>query len=70
VTEAALGRDNFARVNDAALAVLPTLLARWLPDGKQVAPSGWRAIHNAPIGTLAASRSTSAPADGRTLRLA
>jgi hypothetical protein len=29
-------RVNFARINDAALAVLPRLLARWLPDGKLV----------------------------------
>lgn len=26
---------DFARVNRAALAVLPALLARWLPDGRQ-----------------------------------
>ena len=25
---------DFERVNRAALSVLPTLLARWLPDGK------------------------------------
>ena len=29
-------RINFARINDGALAVLPRLLARWLPDGKLV----------------------------------
>lgn len=29
-------RVDFARINDAALAVLPRLLARWLPDGKLV----------------------------------
>lgn len=29
-------RVNFARINDAALAVLRKLLARWLPDGGQV----------------------------------
>ncbi|HTW51430.1 MAG TPA: hypothetical protein VME45_06000 [Stellaceae bacterium] len=28
------GRVNFDRINDAARAVLPRLLARWLPDGK------------------------------------
>jgi len=27
-------RVNFDRVNEAALAVLPALLKRWLPDGK------------------------------------
>ncbi len=27
---------NFAAVNRAALASLPTLLLRWLPDGRQV----------------------------------
>ncbi len=27
---------NFAAVNRAALAALPTLLRRWLPDGRQV----------------------------------
>lgn len=26
---------DFARVNSAALAVLPSLLARWLPDGRR-----------------------------------
>lgn len=26
---------DFARVNDAALAVLPSLVARWLPDGRR-----------------------------------
>ena len=26
---------DFARVNTAALAVLPALLARWLPDGRR-----------------------------------
>jgi hypothetical protein len=30
------GRVNFDRVNQAALAVLPSLLQRWLPGGKQV----------------------------------
>jgi hypothetical protein len=28
---------DFERVNRAALAVLPALLARWLPDGRRVA---------------------------------
>src|SRR5271169_2424653 len=28
------GRIDFARVNRIALAVLPSLLARWLPDGR------------------------------------
>src|SRR4051794_40234628 len=28
-----LGRVNFAAINAAALAVLPSLLRRWLPDG-------------------------------------
>jgi hypothetical protein len=28
-------RIDFAAVNAAALRVLPTLLARWLPDGKR-----------------------------------
>ena len=28
------GRINFARINGAALAVLPSLLKRWLPDGR------------------------------------
>ncbi len=28
---------NFARVNAAALPVLPALVRRWLPDGKDVA---------------------------------
>jgi hypothetical protein len=27
-------RVNFRRINDAALAVLPALLMRWLPGGK------------------------------------
>jgi hypothetical protein len=27
---------DFAHVNAAALAVLPSLLARWLPDGRRV----------------------------------
>jgi hypothetical protein len=26
---------DFARINAAALAVLPSLLARWLPDGRR-----------------------------------
>lgn len=29
-------RVDFARVNQAALAALPQLLRRWLPDGRQV----------------------------------
>ena len=29
-------RIDFAAVNRAALAALPTLLRRWLPDGRQV----------------------------------
>ncbi|MBO4169690.1 hypothetical protein [Cereibacter azotoformans] len=29
------GRIDFAEVNRAALAVLPALLARWLPDGRR-----------------------------------
>ena len=36
MTEAAPERVNFARINEAALAVLTQLLARWLPDGKEV----------------------------------
>lgn len=28
------GRIDFRAINDAALARLPTLLRRWLPDGK------------------------------------
>ena len=28
------GQIDFARINVAALAALPALLARWLPDGK------------------------------------
>lgn len=31
------GHVDFARINAAALAALPALLARWLPDGKWVA---------------------------------
>jgi hypothetical protein len=31
---------DFERVNRAALAVLPALLARWLPDGQKIA-SEW-----------------------------
>lgn len=27
-------KRDFARINDAALDVLPALLARWLPDGR------------------------------------
>jgi len=27
---------NFAAINRAAMAVLPALLARWLPDGKRI----------------------------------
>jgi hypothetical protein len=30
-------RVDFDRVNRAALAALPALLARWLPDGRQMA---------------------------------
>jgi hypothetical protein len=30
-------RVDFDRVNRAALAALPALLARWLPDGRQTA---------------------------------
>lgn len=26
---------NFAKINSAALAVLPSLLTRWLPDGRR-----------------------------------
>lgn len=29
---------DFARINAAALPVLPTLLARWLPDGRRAGP--------------------------------
>lgn len=29
------GQIDFARINDAALAALPALLARWLPDGRR-----------------------------------
>ncbi len=28
---------DFARINAAALAALPALLTRWLPDGRQIA---------------------------------
>ena len=34
MTGATSGRVDFERVNRAALAALPALLARWLPDGK------------------------------------
>lgn len=27
---------NFSRINAAAIAALPSLLARWLPDGRRV----------------------------------
>ena len=30
-----MNRIDFARVNGAALAALPALLARWLPDGRR-----------------------------------
>ncbi len=30
------GRIDFGAINAAALAELPTLLRRWLPDGRQV----------------------------------
>jgi len=30
------GQVDFERVNRAALAALPALLARWLPDGRQM----------------------------------
>ncbi len=30
------GRINFGAINAAALPALPTLLRRWLPDGRQV----------------------------------
>ena len=30
------GRIDFGAINAAALAELPALLSRWLPDGKQV----------------------------------
>lgn len=38
---ASLGRDeparvDFARINSAALAVLPALVGRWLPNGKRI----------------------------------
>jgi len=29
-------RINFAGINRAAMAVLPALLARWLPEGRQI----------------------------------
>jgi hypothetical protein len=32
------GQIDFARVNRAALAALPTLLARWLPGGRTEGP--------------------------------
>ena len=35
-------RLDFSEVNRAALAVLPSLLARWLPDGRQEGPE-WTA---------------------------
>lgn len=35
-TEAARKRQDFAAINRVALAVLPGLLARWLPDGKAI----------------------------------
>ena len=28
-------KANFMRVNDVALSALPTILSRWLPDGKK-----------------------------------
>ena len=30
-----MSRLNFPAINDAALAVLPALLSRWLPDGRR-----------------------------------
>ncbi len=30
------GRIDFGAINAAALPALPTLLRRWLPDGRQV----------------------------------
>lgn len=38
------GRIDFAAVNRAALAVLPRLLARWLPDGR-VEGAEWVALN-------------------------
>lgn len=31
-----MSKINFAQVNEAALAALPALLSRWLPDGRVV----------------------------------
>ena len=44
-----LGRDgparvDFARINAAALAVLPTLVGRWLPNGKRIGHE-WAALN-------------------------
>ena len=34
-------RVDFNRINRAALAALPALLTRWLPDGRQVVAGEW-----------------------------
>ncbi|MGD9638867.1 MAG: hypothetical protein AB7U85_07390 [Alphaproteobacteria bacterium] len=39
-----LGKDDFAKVNNVALSVLLTILARWLPDGKREG-SEWVALN-------------------------
>jgi hypothetical protein len=38
------GHIDFARINAAALAVLPTLLRRWLPDGNRTG-NEWIALN-------------------------
>jgi hypothetical protein len=36
MSELRAGRIDFVRINSAALAALPVLLRRWLPDGRQI----------------------------------
>lgn len=36
MTAASENRVDFDRVNRSALTALPALLARWLPDGRQI----------------------------------
>jgi hypothetical protein len=60
---------DFAEVNRAALAALPAVLARLLPDGKRVGAELVALIRAAAIAIAARSRSTVTTAVGRTSRL-
>ena len=57
---------DFRGIASAALARLPDLLCRWLPEGGARARNGSAAIRPAMTAGRAPSRSTCAPAGGRT----